>query len=57
MTFWVGLIYLLITQSFTLPYITVVCILAYLTTTTRDILYLVKDIIDTIIARISNKLQ
>lgn len=45
LTFWVGLIYLLIAHHFTIPYIAFVCLLSYFTTITQDLLFLIKDAI------------
>ena len=52
MTFWVGLIYLLITHSFTIPYIAFVCLLAFLTPVTGDFLTLIKDTLTKIITKL-----
>ena len=49
MTFWVGLIYLLITHSFTIPYIAYVCLLAFLASTAASVLQLIKDTLDTLL--------
>jgi len=49
MTFWTGLIYLLITHSFTIPYIAYVCLLAFLASTTASLLQLLKDALDTLL--------
>jgi len=49
MTFWIGLIYLLITKSFTLPYIAVVAGLSFLTQSANDLLLLIKDLITKVI--------
>lgn len=38
MTFWCGLIYLIVNQVFTIPYISLVCLLSLLTTPTKDLL-------------------
>lgn len=46
MTFWTGLIYLLFTNSFTIPYIAFVCFLAFMTTTTKSLIWVIKDNID-----------
>lgn len=47
-TWWAGIIYLLITNNFTLPYITYVCVLAALTMETKNLILLAKDLISTI---------
>lgn len=49
MTFWTGLIYLLITHSFTIPYVAYVCLLAFLTPVTGDILMTIKDMLTRLI--------
>lgn len=51
-TFWAGLIYLLITHSFTIPYIAYVCLLAFLTPITGDLLTLIKDTLTKIINKL-----
>lgn len=56
MTFWVGLIYLLITGQFTLFGITIVCIFSALTDTLYNIILLIKDVITYIINKISDKI-
>lgn len=45
MTFWSGLIYLLITHTFTLPHIAYVCLLAYLTPHLKGILLYMKEVL------------
>lgn len=47
--FWTGLIYLLITHSFTIPYIAFVALLAFLASTAGSLLQLIKDALDTLI--------
>ena len=49
MSFWVGLIYLLITSQFTITMIGYVCLLAFLTPIIGDILVMLKDIINKVI--------
>lgn len=49
MTFWVGLAYLIAFKSFTLPFILVVCLMAYMADITTLILMAVKDLIGKII--------
>lgn len=49
MTFWVGLIYLFIIGKFTLPYITVVCILSAFSGLVKSSILLVEDCITKII--------
>ena len=48
-TWWTGLIYLLITHSFTIPYILVVAGLAFLASTAASLLQLIKDTLDNFI--------
>lgn len=52
MTFWIGIIYLLIQHTFTLPYIALVLFSAYMTTTIYNILITLKDVIDRLIEKI-----
>lgn len=49
MTFWSGIIYLLITNNFTLPYLAFVCLLACFSGIIKNSILLVEDIITTII--------
>ena len=49
LTFWVGLIYLLITSQFTIMMIGYVCLLSFLTPIIGDILVMIKDVINKII--------
>ena len=49
LTFWVGLIYLLITSQFTITMIGYVCLLAFLTPIIGDILVMIKDVLNKII--------
>lgn len=53
-TWWAGLIYLLITHSFTIPYIGYVALLAFLASTAAALLQLIKDILDYILWKISS---
>lgn len=46
---WTGLIYLLITHSFTIPYIAFVALLAFLASTSATLLQLLKDSLDTLL--------
>ena len=48
-SFWVGLIYLLITSQFTMAMLGYVCLLAFLTPIIGDILVMIKDVINKII--------
>ena len=45
LTWWVGLIYLIATGNFTLPYIAILLTFSYLTECTRELIYLFNDII------------
>lgn len=45
MTFWSGIIYLLITNNFTLPYLAFVCLLACFTGVIKTSILLVEDIL------------
>ena len=45
MTFWIGLIYLIITGSFTIPFIGYVCLLSFLTPVIQEILLITKDLL------------
>lgn len=45
MTFWAGLAYLLIAHTLTIPYLAFLLLFAWLTTTERDILIFIKDLI------------
>ena len=49
LSFWVGLIYLLITSQFTIMMIGYVCLLSFLTPIIGDILVMIKDVINKII--------
>lgn len=49
LSFWAGLIYLLITSQFTITMIGYVCLLAFLTPVIGDILVMIKDVINKII--------
>lgn len=45
MTFWIGLLYLIIIGSFTIPYIGYVCLLSFLTPIIQEILLMIKDLL------------
>ena len=49
LSFWVGLIYLLITSQFTILMIGYVCLLAFLSPIIGDILVMIKDVLNKII--------
>ena len=51
--FWTGLIFLLITHQFTLPYIAFVCLLSATTTITKDIYFTVVDVVIKILQKIN----
>lgn len=53
-TFWLCLIYLVVCQKLTLPYLAFICLLAGTTIQTKNIFYLIGDVIDTIINKITN---
>ena len=46
MTFWCGLLYLLIANSFTLPWIGFVCLLSFMSRTVSQILMTIRDVIN-----------
>lgn len=46
MTWWIGLLYILLIHHFTIPLIGVVCLLAFLTPVTMNFLLLIKDLIN-----------
>lgn len=48
MTFWCGLIYLLFTHNFTIPYIAFVAFLSLISSNISSILLLLKDILSTV---------
>lgn len=54
-TFWAGLIYLLVAHTLTLPYIAALLLIAVMSSVTNDLIYLLKDILTTII-NLLNKL-
>lgn len=56
-TWWIGLIYLLICHSFTIPYIALVALLSFLTPISNNILLLMKDLIGFEINKIYEWLQ
>ena len=49
MTFWTGLIYLLVIHQFTLPYIAFVCFLACFSGIIKNSIYLIEDVFTKII--------
>ena len=56
MTWWTGLIYLLICHSFTIPYIALVALLSYLTPLSSSILLLIKDLAIFLVNKLNMKL-
>lgn len=50
MTFWTGIIWLLVKGSFTLPYIGLVALLAAMTPVTLDIIWFIRDFLQRLIA-------
>lgn len=55
-TWWIGLIYLLICHSFTIPYIALVALLSYLTPLSSSILLLIKDLAIFLVNKLNTKL-
>ena len=56
MTWWIGLIYLLICHSFTIPYIALVALLSFLTPLSSSILLLIKDLAIFLVNKLNTKL-
>ena len=56
MTHWVGLIFIIVTHSFSLSTYALVLLFAFLASTFADLLILLKDILQTIINKLQNKL-
>lgn len=56
-TWWTGLIYLMITGNLTLPLVAFTLFISLLTTVTKDIIYLVQDILTKIIDTISKMIS
>lgn len=52
MNWWGGLIYLIISNQLSLGYITLILILSFLTTSTKEILLYIKDLISYLINRL-----
>ena len=57
MTWWTGLIYLLITHNLSLFYVAITLVFAILTQSTKDLIFLVQDLITWLFTRISKLLQ
>lgn len=55
-TWWIGLIYLLVCHSFTIPYIALVALLSYLTPLSSSILLLIKDLAIFLVNKLNMKL-
>lgn len=49
MTWWIGLTYLILTSNCTLPYVSILLGLCFLTTTTGDVMHLIKDFLTKIV--------
>ena len=56
-TWWTGLIYLIVTGNLTLPLVAFTLFISLLTTVTKDIIYLIQDIITKVIQTLSDLLQ
>ena len=56
MTWWSGLLYLILIHRVSFLYLTITLLFSFFTTSTKDFLYLVKDIIDWVINKIGRKL-
>lgn len=52
MVWWCGLAYLLLTNQFTVYYLLWVCILSFLTPVTKDILFIVRDVLTYLVNKI-----
>jgi hypothetical protein len=57
LTFWLGIVYLLLNASFTIPYICLVCLLAYGTEGIRILLQLMKDLLAKLVSWLYKKLD
>lgn len=44
-TFWIGLVYLLITNQFSIPLFALVCLLSFFTPITKDLLLSIRDLL------------
>lgn len=55
-TWWIGLIYLLVCHSFTIPYIALVALLSFLTPLSSSILLLIKDLAIFLVNKLNMKL-
>lgn len=53
MTFWVGIIYSWITSSLSIPILGFICLLAFLTPITSELLYSIKDLLLKILQKIN----
>lgn len=54
MTFWTGLLYLLLTHSLTLPWAAYVCLVSFLTPRIKDVLVVIDDTLAAGLASIDN---
>lgn len=57
MTFWCGLVYIYLTDNLSLWIIAYICILAHLTPTITQLLYIIQDVIGNILNRLSDKIE
>ena len=53
MTFWIGIIYSLIISSLSIPILGFICLLAFLTPITSELLYSIKDLMLKILQKIN----
>ena len=53
-TFWVSVIFLLVTHCFTLPYIAFVCLMSATTSLTKDLFYTLNDLIVKMLQKIDS---
>lgn len=56
LTFWVGIIFVLVTSQFTIPVLFYICILSFFTPVTNLILINIKDILLSILNKIYDKI-
>lgn len=54
MSFWSGLLYLLLTHSLTIPAVAYVCLVAYMTPVIADLLHFVTETLKTLIIKINS---
>lgn len=53
-TWWVGLLYLVLTGNLTIPAVAYLLVVSFLTTTIRDLLQLIKGLLDKAISKLSD---